>query len=277
MKKLIINADDLGMNDNITDGILLCWENRVISSTSIMPTEAGFNNAIKIIKQKNSKIPIGVHLSFSSGIPISSEDKISSLITNHKFIFNEIAPNEIMATLMSINPKHLEIEFENQITKCIESGINITHIDNHMYYIYMNPELFMIVIKLANKYNLPLRWPFAKNKDVINDFIKSNTISSEIANKISDIYSNLKRDLILKTTDYYYQIPFHEEFVNKKNKFLSILENLKEGTSELCIHPGLCEEHRKMDYDILNSNEAKEILKRNEIILINQTMLNNNK
>ncbi len=276
MKKLIINADDLGMNDNITNGILSLWNNKSISSTSIMATDFGFNNAVKILKEKDLKIPVGVHLSFSTGIPVSQLGKISSLIVENKFIFDDIEPNKIMPALISINPKHLEHEFEMQIVKCKESGINITHIDNHMYYIYMNPELFAIVIKLANKYRLPLRWPFAKNKDVINQFIKSKTISQEMADKVSNIYSTLKKDLILKTTDFYYQIPFHEEFETKKNLFQNILNNIKDGTSELCIHPGLYEQHRQMDYDILNSEETREIIRRNEITLINQTMLNNN-
>lgn len=278
MKNLIINADDLGMNDSITDGILSLWNNdnsvSSISATSIMPTEVGFNNAIKQIKENDIKIPIGVHLSLSSGFPVSQVNHIPSIVSGNKFIFDDIETNNVMTAIMSVNPKELEYEFEMQIIKCKESGINITHIDNHMYYIYMNPELFMIVIKLANKYNLPLRWPFAKNKDVINDFVKSKTISQEMADKVLNIYSKIKNELKLKTTDYYYQIPFHEEFEKKKILFHNILNNIKNGTSELCIHPGFHDNYRKMDYDILNSEETKNLLRKNEIVLINQSMLN---
>ena len=67
MKKyLIVNADDFGLNKAINDGIIDSFRNGCVTSTSLMTTENGFEDAIEKIKG-NPSLDIGIHLNIVSG------------------------------------------------------------------------------------------------------------------------------------------------------------------------------------------------------------------
>ena len=269
MKHLIINADDYGMDDETSRGIRYVWEKNRISATSIMPTEEGFYNSVEIFKSSNLNIPIGVHLSISGGTPISNLNN-SSITSNNKFSIDEFDLKKIS----QIDPDEIELEFDSQIKKVIDSKISISHIDNHMFYIYLNPKAFERVVKLSNKYNIPLRWPFGKNKnDIINSFTKNMDIKEEIISELSKYYDYLKSTLTNKTTDFYFQIPYNSSFESKNITLMNIINHLPDGVSELCLHPGYGSENRENDLKILCSDEFQSLILKNNVIITNHSIL----
>ena len=61
MKKLIINADDFALHHSVNKAIITASEEGVLTSTSIIPSGAFFDEAVKMAIL-NKKIGIGVHL-----------------------------------------------------------------------------------------------------------------------------------------------------------------------------------------------------------------------
>jgi hypothetical protein len=68
-KRLIINADDLGMSRGITDGILCAHREGVVTSASVMVSEAGSEHAAAQVGEYPNH-GVGVHLDICEGAPI---------------------------------------------------------------------------------------------------------------------------------------------------------------------------------------------------------------
>ncbi len=78
-KKLIINADDLGLNDLITDAIIYSHKNGIVTSSTIMVNMPGFKYAVKKIKEV-PKLGVGIHFNLTEGYPIADKSKLSLLL-----------------------------------------------------------------------------------------------------------------------------------------------------------------------------------------------------
>ena len=271
MRYLIINADDFGMSQEINSGIIQAWKNGLITSASIMPTEPGYPDAIKQYQTLSKGFPIGVHLSLSGGKP-SSNLANSSFSNNNQFTINEFN----MKIISKIQPHELEIEFEAQIEKVLQDNLNPTHLDNHMFFIYLNPYCFEKVIHLAAKYNLPLRWPFTIGQnDLLADFQKNLNLDPSLVKELLMLYNELKNKYKIKTTNNYFQLPHRGNFEEKKSAFTKIIQNFSNGISELCVHPGFGSENRENELKILNNEQIRQMIQDESIKLCNYRILEN--
>ncbi|MEG0276419.1 MAG: ChbG/HpnK family deacetylase, partial [Coprobacillus sp.] len=69
MVKIINNADDFGYSNAINYGIIDCYLNGMLTSTTLMPAMPGFDHAVALAKQ-NPGLGIGVHLTLTCGRPV---------------------------------------------------------------------------------------------------------------------------------------------------------------------------------------------------------------
>ncbi|MGL5042618.1 MAG: carbohydrate deacetylase [Culicoidibacterales bacterium] len=152
--KLIINADDFGYNKAINYGIIESHINGILTSATIMPNMQGFAHAIDLASQ-NSKLGVGVHMVLTCQKP---------LLDTHTHIIDENG-NFYHITDYLKNPEKLtkdafieiEQEWTAQIEKVFQSGITPTHLDSHHHTHLLTDQTKQIAIRLAQKYNLPLR------------------------------------------------------------------------------------------------------------------------
>lgn len=140
--KVIINADDFGISSKVNGAIYRSALNGFITSSTIIPVSAQFDEAIEMTKDLNN-ISFGIHLTFT--------DNFRSVLKKPE-IFKE---NDILK-LKSINFFKLNIlinEFSKQIEKILNRGIILSHIDTH-HHIHLFPLVLIAVIKVAKKYNI---------------------------------------------------------------------------------------------------------------------------
>jgi hypothetical protein len=146
---LIINADDFGYSRAVNFGIIDSYKMGVLSSTTLMANMPGFNHAVRLSKS-NPGLGVGVHLALTCGRPLLSENK--SLVEENGD-FKNISFYE---SDFSISQDELYTEWEAQIKKVIDSGIEPTHLDSH-HHINRLEGISDVFIELARKYHLPVR------------------------------------------------------------------------------------------------------------------------
>ena len=153
MSKLIINADDFGLHSAINEGIIVGHTKGAITSTSILASGAAFNEAVDMAKEY-PKLGIGIHIALVGGIaPVSDPSEIPSLVTNEGvFVDNYI---EFMKRIYSgsINYDEVRTEIIKQVSKIMESGVNVTHIDGHQH-MHVLPSILPIVLEQAMRYKI---------------------------------------------------------------------------------------------------------------------------
>ena len=152
MKKLIINADDFALHHSVNKGIITASEEGVLTSTSIIPSGAFFDEAVKMAIL-NKKIGIGVHLTLVHERPILPIARVKSLITTKNLFHNNYL--EFIKKMLNneINYQEVYAELSAQIKAVQKTGITITHLDSHQH-LHILPKITDIVLQLAQEYNI---------------------------------------------------------------------------------------------------------------------------
>lgn len=131
MKKLVINADDLGMSDEVNRQIERCIEIGAITSTTLMANAPAFDMGAQIAK-RHPQVSIGVHLNIIEFSPLTNIDifrKHGMLDKEENFIDGAIFVISIDKELKQA----IYEEWDAQITKIEKVGIVPTHCDSHQH------------------------------------------------------------------------------------------------------------------------------------------------
>ncbi|MBN1384705.1 MAG: ChbG/HpnK family deacetylase [Elusimicrobia bacterium] len=224
-KLLIVNADDFGLTEGISDGIIECHKNGIVTSTSIIASGSAFAKAVELTRGCPN-LSVGVHLALIEEKPVLSPASIPTLvgkngrfIKNYKqFFFKYIAGK--------INISEVWDELEAQIVKVKSTGINISHVDSHQH-LHMLPDIFREVVFLAKKHGIThVRIPRERSFNLKCWGLQVMCM----LNRTVLIHSGLK---------------FPQAFYGMRDSgrmsfenFNKIINGLKEGYNEIMVHPG---------------------------------------
>lgn len=150
MKYLIINADDFGMTEGVSKGIIDACEHGIVSSTTFLANSECFEFSASLLRSCRD-IGVGVHLALTSGCPVSSN--VPSLLTEQGAFFRE---HEFEAKLEYMDYCEIKREFLAQIEKVRKAGIEITHFDAHSHILEFK-KVSAAVVELAREYGVAVR------------------------------------------------------------------------------------------------------------------------
>ncbi len=279
IKYLIINGDDL-CKDNKTDtAILTAFRSGVLTSTSAFMNFPGSAERLKEIHSENPDLPIGLHLNLTDGYPVLDSKKVKELTDNNGLFYGiDTFLHHIHQMPLSKVRKELQL----QIELFLSTGVTLDHLDYHFHLVASYAPFFKLVRELALEYNVPVRNPVPFS---IYNLIKLNSNGGGSRNGIRKLilfglthpfksiplirqvgpvaFTEQKRLMcnegIISTDwfiDHFYNNAFTEIFV-------SILEQLPAGISEIACHPG-----REKELEVLTSQPVKEVIKDLNIQLI---------
>ena len=87
MKKLIINADDLGLTPGVTRGIIKAHLNGIVTSTSAMMNSPHISQSLSAVNKEAPSLGLGVHLVLTWGKPLLPANAVPSLVDNQGNFF----------------------------------------------------------------------------------------------------------------------------------------------------------------------------------------------
>jgi hopanoid biosynthesis associated protein HpnK len=280
MTKLIVNADDFGINDNVNVSILESFKNGILRSASLLANGEAFESAVQIIKS-NPKLDIGVHLTLTDGKPVLDSPKLVSLVNERGKFHNHAIDLSERYFLSQLSFNEIKKEFTAQIEKILDNGINISHIDSHQH-VHILPQIFSITSELANHYKIEyVRLP----KEYFHMYMFFNPkfflrICQMVA--VNYMCSKVKKYKI-STTDYFLGFYFGGR-LNKKNLLLIINSLPPDGVCELMCHPGLVGDlliyqsgnyRREQELTSLVDKEVQEAILSKQIQIASFADLNN--
>lgn len=224
MKRLIVNADDLGLSVPITDGILESHAHGIVTSASIMANGGAFEYAAAQSKQ-HPRLGIGLHLSLveepwlTTGTPMAAD-------------YGSFAKSVYGG---EIQPQQIEEELRAQLARCREHGLTLQHIDSHQH-VHALPAVMRIVVRVAKEFEIPrvrvpLDSPFRTGAIGSSRFLGKTVLCL-----LSLQATNTVRSAGLKACDRMTGL-FESGSLNEA-RLLRILQHLHEGTTELMCHPG---------------------------------------
>jgi chitin disaccharide deacetylase len=258
---LIVNADDFGMCQAVNEAIVSTLNEGIVRSTSVMVPCPWMLHATHFLADQ-PEIPFGVHLTAISDSannrwrPLTAREDGPSLVDNSGYFYDFEHMREFLA---QVRLDQLEIEFRAQIEVVLAAGLHPTHLDWHSLRISSRADVFDVMFRLAREYGLALR-----------------VFSRSIIEKLqSRGFPTNDHDVL----DSYLLDP-----VNKAARYAELLHELPAGLSEWAVHPGLdtpeflaiepAGDHiRQTDYDFWTSQQAKDLVWEEGIILLDYRAL----
>ena len=281
MIKVIINADDLGLNDMVNEHIQSAIEENAISSTTILANAANPDVVKHIYENFKHKVSFGVHLNLTQGPSLTCSNvllRYGIIDENGQFTRKILSTEVFDSSLMSA----IENEWMAQIQRLKNIGIELSHIDGHHHVHGLIPLKNVLanvaqtnnVRRIRSRYRTPISWmlnkvlankPMSVAAPIVEEKMNSQTDASKkeyqhssLFRRISTVISEYKwrHDIIcngLKTSDYFGQF---STIYNQLNRGMLLPENC---TIELMCHPGhpsyQAEEHA------IKTNRLTELLK----------------
>jgi len=154
MRRLIVNADDVGADKARNAGIFEAVKNGVVTSVSILANGPAFDDAISQIKLTNKNtISYGLHINLSEGKPISSG--LKTVKGSDGSFFGKSYAIEFFSRKNDFAlEEDINMEIDAQMKKLINTGIKVSHLDGH-HHIHIFPAVINAAIGIAKRYKIP--------------------------------------------------------------------------------------------------------------------------
>lgn len=151
--RLIINADDFGMDNSTTKAILDSFSLGAITQTTMIVTGEGADEAAILARQHGVVDRIGFHLNLADGHPLTEDIKQYRLFCDASGAFNRelIKDFKRKESFDGGLKAAIEKEISAQIEKFLSYGFTLRHCDGHHHFEFITP-ISKVLMPLLRRY-----------------------------------------------------------------------------------------------------------------------------
>jgi predicted glycoside hydrolase/deacetylase ChbG (UPF0249 family) len=136
VKRLIVTADDVGLDRGMTAGAIEAHRRGIVTACSVVANGHEFDDAVDRLRDTPS-LEVGVHL---------------TLVEERALTTGVAMPRNYIRFLLS-RPRNVEPELRAQIEKVLATGLRVTHLNSHQH-LHLWPWIWRIVSRLATEYRI---------------------------------------------------------------------------------------------------------------------------
>ncbi len=256
MRRLILNADDLGIAEQRSHGIFLCHEHGILTSASLIPNYPSSTKSGRVAGERG--LPTGLHLNLTTGSPMSRTSDIETLITIDGYFLGRETLERVLRE-KQIDLVHIERELRTQIEWFLGTCGQPTHVDSH-HHVHIHPDIAPILIPLLDRYaisfvRIPSEPPIPFGYQISSEQSQKIVHLSERAENARKLF----RANGIGSTDNFRGLAYAGN-ASKRN-FRHIIGRLPEGTTECMMHPGSPNPHGEpFDADPQRQTEMNVLL-----------------
>ncbi len=234
MKKLIINADDFGLDDETVDWTIKGFEAGKITSATIMAGMPATKRAVEYAKA-HPQFSFGVHLCLVDEKPLSDPKTIPSMMdpkTGKLWLTRQFI---IRNFLRLVKVEDIKREMMTQINALRDMGLKISHLDGHGHN-HRLPQSMKALLEVRKELggNIPVR----RCQDM---YVSKPGLLSRVIN--GPMHKRLVKAGV-PMTDHFLMAAGH---TTDEKWFSKAVANLPDGVTEIGIHPGMTEDWRRID------------------------------
>jgi len=251
--RFLINADDYGLSQGITDNILDAFDHGVLSGTSLIANGTAFDYAITEYK-KRAGLRLAIHLNLVEGRPILPKEEVFMLVNQEGdfcYSFQTLWWQYLNATQQNrrILQKQIQQEIAAQIRKvqqCFDQTFQI-NIDSHLH-THLLPFVFEALLELHQEFcfsyiRLPEERLFILKDNLrsLKNYVSLNPVKNVLLNLLSKRNRPLLWEQNIASCDYFVGILFSGKMTEAVVRSALSQINLSQDDSKLCeilFHPG---------------------------------------
>ncbi|MHC1742273.1 MAG: carbohydrate deacetylase [Syntrophobacteraceae bacterium] len=285
VRRLIINADDLGYTRGINEAIVRCARQGLLRSATIMAGGAAFEHAVDVARDAPD-LGIGVHLAMTELRPVLNAVWLPGLLNGAKTL---PAAAWTLYRLLATNRAVLESlrhELSGQMEKVLARGIQPTHVDSHKH-LHALPIILDVVLDVARQFGV--RWirnPFDDTAVLSMDRVvhprSRGTFRAQSAKaRAIRIFKSCFETRVfragLASPGHFFGVALTG--VWSADALALLARHLPPGVSEVMFHPGDCDaelrgmrtrllDQREVERDLLLSESVRDLIRAHDISLI---------
>jgi predicted glycoside hydrolase/deacetylase ChbG (UPF0249 family) len=150
-RRAIVNADDLGFSRAVTEGILRCHGEGIVTSATLAANMPGASWALARLRDAPG-LGVGVHLNVSQGPPLSEAGR--RLAGSDGLMGSSATRVVVQAVTSPWTVAWMAEEFDAQVRFMLDHGVRPTHVDTHRH-AHGWPGIFVCIDRLAERYDIP--------------------------------------------------------------------------------------------------------------------------
>ncbi len=175
-KRIIVNADDLGLSRSVNTAIFDVFKAGNLNSATLMATMPGTDDAIERLAD-HAGLAVGLHFCLSEGRALTG---VSSL-TDGAGRFMPRGSLLKAALLGRVEPVDLRQEFEAQWELLHGKGVLLDHVDSHQH-VLMFPPIFSALAPVLHERGVPVRMVSPPWRTVTNDLFRPARALKQLLN-----------------------------------------------------------------------------------------------
>ena len=281
MRRLVVNADDLGLTSGINGAIVKAHTDGVVTSATLMARGGAFCEAAALAKQL-PQLSVGCHVVLIDGQPVLPPQQVPSLTQSAHFP-DGLKTFATRALSGQLDSAEIAAEAKAQIRKLQGAGIFVSHFDTHKH-THMFPKVLRPLLLAAAECGVrAVRNPFGPRLPLrVPELLKRPNLWTRWAEvRVLGTFAGKFQKAIRRegfvTTDGTLGI----EITGTMDEmlFTAVAASIPEGTWELVCHPGYNDsslqtvktrlrESREVELRVLSSPRTREILARQGVELI---------
>lgn len=260
-KLLIIHADDLGVSHSTNAASIASLEKGSVNSASIMVPCPWFPEIATYARKYGKKHDFGIHLTLNSEWgyykwgPVSPLSEVPSLVDRNGYFHTSLD-----SLLANGKPREVELELRNQVKKALDMGIDVTHLDAHMYAARRTEAFMKAYINVGRHFMLPMLLT-QEEKILENITLRENDVV------VDRLYQAFDEDYDMGLEKYYTQLLDHLE-PGLNCLLIHTAFNTDESKAMTVGHTYWGARWRQEDFDFFTSEKCRDLLEKNNIKLV---------
>ncbi|HWY22085.1 MAG TPA: ChbG/HpnK family deacetylase [Candidatus Acidoferrum sp.] len=278
MRRLIVNADDLGFTAGVNRAIVEAHTRGIVTSSTLMANGPAFEDAVHLVKAL-PRLSVGCHVVLIDGEPVLDANVLTTIASAHSgggARFRDGLKSFAMRALTGrLDEDEIEAEASAQIRRLQEVGIDVSHVDTHKH-THLFPAVLRPLLRAARACGVnAVRNPFGPRTPLRSSELLTRPrlwkrygevrILRSLATKFRDA---AKREGVV-TPDGTLGVVVTGAL--DERLFRAIAEIIPEGTWEFVCHPGYNDadlksaktrlrESREIELRVLTMPQARELL-----------------
>ena len=151
---LIVNADDFGLTEGISVGILRAHREGIVTSTSVLSLGPAYPKVAQWLADEED-LGVGVHLAaVGEDPPLLSASEVPTLVDRRGRLSGSYKGLVGRMATGRVDLDDVEREFTAQLEAVLELDVPVGHLDAHQH-LHLWPPVGRVVLALARRFGIP--------------------------------------------------------------------------------------------------------------------------
>jgi chitin disaccharide deacetylase len=246
-RRLIVNADDFGMSDEVNEAVIRAYKDGVLTSTSLIVTGAAFESAVKLARE-HAGLAVGIHLVTVVGKSALPHSEIPTLVDREGNFSDHPVSAGLKYYFSRRSRQELRKELAAQFDRFRSTGLPLSHIDGHLH-LHVHPVIFNAALALGAEYgSRRMRVP-VEERQLALDFDGSNRLQKTVFTLLFGALGKyMKGKLRRRGFSFPERVYGNLQSGRMSERYcLYVLDSLTAETSEIYFHPAVYDDDRVLD------------------------------